>query len=294
MLISMTGFGEAHQQQGGVAVAVEVRSVNSRYFKLSLRATEGYSALESEIENVVRQRVRRGTLQMNLRVDRPVLPENYRLNNSVLARYREQLEKLHNEWHLPETVPIEALLALPGVVTEVTVGTSAVAADWPLIEATLLQAVNHLMAMREEEGAHLEKDLKTNCQLLESCVAQIEARAPAVVDAFRGRLKERLTRVLEEYSVTLEASDLIKEVSIYADRTDISEEIVRLKSHASQFLAALSNEESAGRKLDFLTQEMFREINTIGSKSSDLEIATQVVECKTIVERMREMIQNIE
>jgi uncharacterized protein (TIGR00255 family) len=137
-------------------------------------------------------------------------------------------------------------------------------------------------------------DMRSNCQVMSNCLQQIKQRAPLVIDAYRKRLEERVGKVLEEYRVSLEPGDLVREVSLFAERSDISEEIVRLESHLVQFDAIMEVPDSSGRKLEFLIQEMFRETNTIGSKSYDVEIARLVIEIKTAIERLREMIQNVE
>jgi uncharacterized protein (TIGR00255 family) len=148
--------------------------------------------------------------------------------------------------------------------------------------------------MRIEEGRAMQADLKANCDAIAAELALVAERAPLTVGAFRARLEERDRKVLEEYQVSLDAASLIREVSIYAERSDISEEIVRLRSHLEQFDAIAALPESSGRKLDFLTQEMHREANTIGSKSSDVEISRRTIEIKAAIERIREMIQNVE
>ena len=144
------------------------------------------------------------------------------------------------------------------------------------------------------KGGRCSADLLANCRAAAASLAEIERRAPLVVESYRARLEERLKRTLAELGVSLDPRDIIKEVGLFADRSDISEEIVRLRSHCQQFEAIVASPESAGRKLDFLTQEMVREANTIGSKASDVEIARQVIEIKSAVERIREMIQNVE
>ena len=290
----MTGFGEAHRQQNGLAVAVELRTINSRYFKLSVRCPEGYGVLESEIEAVVRQQIRRGTVQVSMRVDRDRTADDYRLNVAVLNGYREQLEQLHKRWRLAEAVSVESLLALPGVVVEGTVSASDALDDWPLVRDTIQQALSSLSAMRSDEGRAMADDLEANRQVIREQLARIAERAPLVVDSYRARLTERLNKALAEYEISMDPADLIKEVSVYAERSDISEEIVRLGSHLDQFATIMAFEESSGRKLEFLTQEMFRETNTIGSKAGDVEIARSVIEIKTAIERIREMIQNVE
>jgi uncharacterized protein (TIGR00255 family) len=290
----MTGFGEAHCQHDGLAVAVEVRTINSRFFKLSVRTNEGYGALESQIEAIVRNSIRRGTVQVNARIDRCHSPDDFQINVGVLQRYRMQLEVLQQQWNMPRGVSLEALLALPGVVDESCGGATGIEADWPAIERTVQAALENLARMRTDEGRAMAADLKANCQTVAVGLKQIEQRSPLVVEAYRTRLEERLKKILAEFQVELNAGDLIREVSLMADRGDISEEIVRLRSHLDQFGTIMALPESSGRKLEFLTQEMVREANTIGSKANDVEIARHVIEIKTAIERIREMIQNIE
>jgi uncharacterized protein (TIGR00255 family) len=294
MLLSMTGFGEGHRQQGPLTVSVELRTINSRYFKLTLRCPEGYNALEPQLEAVLRERIKRGTVQVNLRIDRERRPDDFQLNLTVLGSYYRQLEALRRD--LPESGPVNlaAALTLPGVVSEQTASWSDAAGDWALIEQALLDALARLELMRADEGRAMTTDLRANATAIAAQLGEIERRSPLVVESFRSRLSERLKKALAEYNVELDASDLIREVSIYAERSDISEEVVRLRSHLEQFEAFLEAPESAGRKLEFLTQELFREANTIGSKAGDLEIARAVIEVKAGIERIREMIQNVE
>jgi uncharacterized protein (TIGR00255 family) len=294
MLLSMTGFGESHCQENGLAVSVEVRTINSRYFKLSVRASEGYASLEPHIEEAVRRAVHRGTIQVSLRVDRLRTAEDYRLNIDVLERYRDQLENIKRQWNLEEDISLQSLLPLPGVVNEDSLILHDVEADWPVIGGALESALQHLAAVRGKEGRTMAADLAENCKSVMASLRQIESRSPQSVDDYRNRLHEKVQKILEKHSVSLEPSDLIKEVSLFADRSDISEEIVRLRSHAEQFLSTMDLPESSGRKLEFLIQEMVREANTIGSKANDVEIARHVIEIKTAIERIREMIQNIE
>jgi len=290
----MTGHGEAQRQQDGVAVAVEVRTVNNRYLKTTFRTSEGYGALEPNIEAVVRRHIRRGTVQVNVRVDRQASPDDFKLNEVVLASYQQQLEAVRKKAGSTEPVHLDSLLMLPGVIDEAACRQISAEADWPLVEQTLDEALRNLSLMRAEEGAAMAADLHANCEVIATELDRIEERAPLVVEAYRKRLTERLNKLLEEYEVSIEATDVVREVGIFADRGDISEEIVRLRSHLRQFDAIAASEESNGRKLEFLIQEILRETNTIGSKANDAEIAGHVVEIKTAIERMREMIQNVE
>ncbi len=290
----MTGYGEAQCQRDGLTATVEARTINSRYFKLSIKCAEGYNTLEPEIENVVRQQIRRGTVQVSLRVDRPQSLDGYRLNKPLLTSYRNQFDELLREWNVQAKPSLEWMLLLPGVADERISTHADVAADWPLIRSTLEAALANMAQMRVGEGRAMAADLSANCRSIDTELGHIALRAPLVVAAYRARLNDRLQKTLAEFQVSLEPSDLLKEVSIFAERSDISEEIVRLRSHIVQFDELLEVEESSGRKLEFLTQEMFREVNTIGSKANDVAISRHVIEIKSSIERIREMIQNVE
>lgn len=290
----MTGHGEAFHRQDGMSLAVEVRTVNSRYFKISVRSSEGYSQLDPQIEEVVRSRIRRGTIQVNMRIERLRTADEYRINPAVLGGYRDQIRALHQQLSLSGEVALESLLLLPGVVEDLSGSGVAAETDWPLIARTLHQAIDNLERMRSEEGRAMAEDLAANARSIATDLSAIRQRSPQVVANYRGRLEERVRKVLEEYSLTLDPTDLIREVSLFTERSDISEEVVRLQSHLDQFALIAALPESSGRKLEFLIQEMFREANTIGSKGNDVEISQRVIEIKTAIERMREMIQNVE
>ena len=294
MLLSMTGHGEAQRQQEGVVVAVEVRTVNNRFLKVSIRASDGYSSLEPQTEATVRRYVRRGSVMLNVRLDREPSPDDFRLNEVVLTSYHQQLKAVCSKVDLPDSIRLESLLDLPGVVTEACAGSADTDAVWPLVEQVLVAALENLSRMRADEGRAMARDLHANCDVISEQLAKIGQRAPLVVESYRKRLTERLNKLLEEYDVSIEPADIVREVGVFADRGDISEEIVRLRSHLEQFETIARGEDSAGRKLEFVIQEMLRETNTIGSKANDAEIAVYVVEIKTAIERMREMIQNVE
>lgn len=290
----MTGHGQASLRQDGVAVAVEVRTINSRYFKLTVRAGEGNVSLESQIESLVRAQIRRGTVQIHVKIDCETQADDFQLNQQVLANYRRQLESLCDQQHVAESIRFEALLGLPGVVDEQVSANGAPKDTWRLVQQAVTEALVGLRRMRAEEGRAMAADLKSNCDAIITQLDAIQDRAPAVVEAYRGRLADRLNHLLAEFDVSVESSDIIREVGMFAERCDISEEIVRLRSHLEQFDTIMQADDSNGRKLEFLIQEMFRETNTIGSKANDAEIARYVVEVKTMIERMREMIQNVE
>lgn len=294
MLLSMTGFGEAQAQQDGLAVAAEVRSINSRYLKVTVRCGEGYAALEPRVEAMLRNKLRRGTISVNIRVTRTKSCENYRIDTKLLDRYHESFRQWQENRDLKQESRLDNLLLLPGVIHEELASAADVEADWPVIEKSLQAAVENLTRMRGDEGRAMEADLRKNCLSAAEALDAIESRAPLVVESYRQRLHDRLSKILAEHKIELEPADIIKEVGLFAERGDISEEIVRLRCHFEQFFSIMELSESSGRKLDFITQEMFRETNTIGSKANDVEIARNVIEIKANIERLREMIQNVE
>ncbi len=292
----MTGHGEAQETADGVTVSVELRTLNSRYLKVSTRLSDGYGSLESQVEAVVRRQVHRGTAQVTVHVRRDEAAENYRFNEDVLAAYWQQLEKLTSDGRLSENaapISLDNLLMLPGVIQQAA-AVAQPAEDWPLIESVLTAALADLAAMRRREGDSMQADLLANLGQIDTELDAISARAPQVAEAYQQRLTERLKKLLADYDIAVEPADVIREVGLFAERSDISEEIVRLRSHTEQFRETTDGEENPGRKLEFVTQEMFRETNTIGSKANDAQISKHVIEIKGAIERIREMIQNVE
>jgi uncharacterized protein (TIGR00255 family) len=277
-----------------MSIAVEVRTINSRHFKLTYRASDGYAALEPEVEAATREVIRRGTVQMNLRVDRSSATDDYRINTDVLDNYRRQLEKYAAGNKLNVSLDPQTLLALPGVIIEKSRSAEDPHEDWPTIEPVVKEALAAMSKMRAEEGVALAADLAHNGRHILEHLDAITRRTPEVTQSYQTRLTTRVQQALSELNVTVEPADLLRELALFADRSDISEEIVRLRSHLQQYEAALMLPESSGRKLEFIAQEMGREINTIGSKANDGEISQLVVEIKTALERIREQIQNVE
>lgn len=291
MLLSMTGFGEGRSESDTIAVVAEVRSINNRHLKISYRSSDGYHGLEPKVESLVRDRVRRGTVQLNVRIDRRRGGSDYRINNEVLLSYQEQLSQLGGVHTQPT---IDKLLTLPGVITSQDSAVADPESDWPTIHSAITAALDALDGMRRQEGEALAADLRAQAASVEEHLNGVEERAPLVADAYRDRLQERVGKSVEKLGVTLEPSDLIREVALFVDRSDISEETVRLRSHLEQFEATLQEVDQVGRKLEFIAQEMGREVNTIGSKANDSPISAHVVEMKAALERVREQVQNVE
>src|SRR5262245_11527696 len=292
----MTGYGEAHYESEALTVGIELRALNNRYLKITVRAPEPYNLLEPEFEKVVRQTIRRGTLQLLLRYERLSTPQDFRINAVAVRSYLEQLRALDIEMSLAASSEglLAHVLALPGAVPEPGHSSFNADEDWPVIERVLKEALTKLQAMRQEEGRAMGRELLSHRDHIAGELDKIRARLPSVVTLYRDRLHERVRGLLAELDVQIDRSDLIKEVSIFAERSDIAEEAVRLASHLGQFEEIVHEPESAGRKLEFLTQEMFREANTIGSKASDVDISRHVVEIKAALERVRELVQNVE
>lgn len=290
----MTGFGDAQLERDDHAIVVEARAVNSRHLKLNVRLTEGYGALEARVESVVRQAIHRGSVYVNVRIRHIRAADDFRINVDVLEHYLDVLQKLAARRELPEEMRLEPLAQLPGVVEESSAEAHSADALWPLVEPVLRDALEMVARMRVAEGQALGDDLSRQTDAIEHCLGLIEQRAPTVVENYRSRLQQRVGDALSQLQVDVEPADLVREACLFADRVDISEEVVRLRSHLQQFRDACDSEESAGKRLEFICQEMGREINTIGSKANDAEISQQVIEIKTALERLREQVQNVE
>lgn len=297
VLCSMTGYGEAGLQSERLQLSLEVRSVNNRYLKVLLRASEPYHLLEAEFEKVVRKTCKRGTIQIHLHHRRQHAAQDFQLNPVALRSYLAQIQQVSREQHLSpgqEQALFSQVLALPGVVPEAGLGPTRIEDDWPLIEPVLEQALARLHQMRRDEGQAMGQELLQLRDAIGRELAAIRERIPHLAGAYRDRLLERVRDLLQTVDVRVEQADLIKEVSIYSERADIAEEVTRLESHLDQFVEVLREPESSGRKLEFLTQEMFREANTIGSKAGDVGISRHAVEIKAALEKIRELVQNVE
>lgn len=293
MLLSMTGFGEARVQTDRLSVAVELKAVNNRYLKVLTKCPDKYASLEPEIERVIRNSISRGTVSVVLRVDTVGGAPRNLLKEDVLKSYWQQLSAVADNLKMPRP-EMGALLALPGVVAEEDEFSTEGEADWPQIEDALRKALDRFQEFRIAEGRQMEQELRANCQVIEERLQEVAAFAPSVAREYRDKLHQRLKEMLVGTDATIGESDLIREVSIFADRCDINEEITRLRSHLEQFEVFVLQQEPTGRKLEFLGQEMFREVNTIGSKANNVAIAHSVVEMKASIEKMREILQNVE
>lgn len=304
----MTGQGQALVSQAGCTVQAEIRSVNNRFLKVAVRCGERFNELAPRVERLVQTQVRRGTVNVSLKVSAAGLNNSYQINPEVLQGYQQQVASLCGgtlDWGQQPQL-LAALLGLPGVTDDGGGDPESLESVWPIVELAVSDAIERLNEMRAVEGQAMARDLSENLEQIAARVREIEHRAPLASQNYQQRILERIQQLLATArsgdaglaAVGAESGapsiDLIREVAVFADRCDFSEETVRLRSHLTQFSQLLQDRDSQGRKMDFLIQELVRETNTIGSKANDAGIAGQVVEIKTCIERLREMVQNIE
>ncbi|QDV68464.1 Conserved hypothetical protein CHP00255 [Rosistilla carotiformis] len=294
MLQSMTGQGQAQSTGDLGTVSVEIRSVNNRGLKLSARLGDQMSRLEPLVDAVVRQHLTRGSVNLNVRWQRAGLASAYRINPTALTAYYRSVSELQASLGETAAIDLSHLASLPGVIQEADDQAIDRDAMWSLLQPVLVSALEDLNQMRATEGASMLVSLQADLAEIAKHLAEICRLAPRIVDNYRDRLETRIGELLRERGLEIAKVDLLKEVQLFADRTDISEEITRLQSHLQMFNETVASEQASGRRLDFVIQEMFRETNTIGSKANDAEIAMHVVDMKCAIERMRELIQNIE
>ncbi|QDT98356.1 Conserved hypothetical protein CHP00255 [Gimesia aquarii] len=290
----MTGFGSSTAEDDRLSVQAEIRTVNNRYLKISTRYPDFYAKLGSQIEKQLRSSITRGTVNLTLKINHLDRTSDYLLDEEVVKQYWEQLKNITQACHLPLPDDLNSLLSLPGAVLDNDSKSHTPESDWPLIEKALREALEDLTEFRKKEGESAQADLLASNQIICEQLKIVKEIAPRVVTNYRDRLHQRLSDLLQDQEVDLDSDSLIREVSLFADRSDINEELSRLDCHLEQFDTILNGSTSQGKKLEFLVQEMFREINTIGSKANDVEISHAVIEMKLAVEKIRENVQNVE
>ncbi len=294
MIDSMTGFGGVQRVVDGVEHALEIRSVNNRYFKSVIRLPDGMQFAEPEIEKALRSRLVRGSVTINLRMRNATATAAYDVNTEALSRYASAMMQVELPDGVRATIDLATLSNLPGVCQVPSIDESRRAEQVSLILEMTEAALDHVIAMRAREGQALHNDLVGHCGRLGSELDRIVGRAPVVLEDYRERLVSRVEALMSAGKFELESDALCREVALYADRSDISEEIARLRAHIDHFSEICDSGDAVGRKLDFITQEMLRETNTIGSKSGDGAISRSVVEMKALIDRIKEQVQNVE
>jgi uncharacterized protein (TIGR00255 family) len=289
---SMTGYGRGEVDHAGAKFSVELNSVNRKQSDIVVNLPRDLVELEPRIRQTINEKISRGRTNVFVSLhDGASGIHNLALDTALARSYHEAMLTLQKELSAPGEITIGTILQAPGVMRSPEHSIDAEKA-WPVLQKALALALADLIKMREREGKHLAKDLIHRLKVLRAEIKQVRALYPDVVKKYRGALLERI----EKAGVNLPLDDerLLKEIAIFADRADISEELTRLESHLAQFAHHLRKNEPVGRTLEFITQEIFRELNTLGAKSNDAAISQRVVACKAELEKIREQIQNLE
>jgi uncharacterized protein (TIGR00255 family) len=294
MINSMTGFGQAQAQINGACYSVEVKTVNNRYLKTIIKLPELLAFLEDDIEKLLRKNLSRGTVNYVLRLKDLPTDALFDIDDKALQALIDRLSRLCGHTGFKGMLDVATLLNLPGMIKPALPdGDSAERFRQAVMEVTQM-AIDRLKQMRATEGSFLEADLRGNYEAMGKDIEQINSRSAVVIQEYAKKLRQRVDVLLSEAKLDLDQTTLAREVAIFADRSDISEEVARLQSHVQQFAITCQAELQAGRRLDFISQEMLREANTIASKASDTEITRCVVDIKCRIERIKEQVQNIE
>lgn len=289
---SMTGYGRGEVDHGGVKLSVELNSVNRKQSEIIVNLPRDLAELEPQIRRTINERISRGRMSVLVTLQESTNGARKLALDIGLARsYHEAMLALKKDLDAPGEITIATILQAPGVMRSPEHSVDA-AETWPALHEALEAALDELVKMREREGKHLAKDLIHRLKVIRKEIKEVRVLYPDVVKKYRSALLERI----EKAGLTLPVDDerLLKEVSFFADRSDISEELTRLESHLAQFAHHLRKNVAVGRTLEFITQEIFRELNTLGAKSNDAAISQHIVACKSELEKIREQIQNLE
>jgi uncharacterized protein (TIGR00255 family) len=294
MISSMTGYGGAEGRLDGVTYTVEIRTVNNRYFKANIKLPESVAFLTEAVEKLLRGNLSRGTVNYVLRLRNASANLLFDIDQTALQTVMEKLSRIASSANINCTIDIGSLLNLPGILEPATPDENTAEQIKKTVLEISQEAVEKLKQMRAAEGAALEADLKKHCNAIKQDIERICARSEVVLTRYAEKLKKRVNELLAGAKLKLDEETLAREVAIFAERSDISEEIARLDSHLLQLLQGCQTNSQAGRRLDFISQEMLREANTIASKASDTEITSCVVDIKCRIDRIKEQVQNVE
>lgn len=291
---SMTGFGRGAASGDGFAAGVEIKTVNNRYLDIHLRAPQELTFMEMDIRKRVNARLSRGRVDLNISFDRTGEAATYEINQAVIGAYVDALREIQHQFNLTGEIDVSAVARLPGALSsprneltdEMVSG----------VNSAIDQALDNLELMRAVEGESLKSEMRNRLQRIQDTIPKIEAATFSLADAYQQRLQKRITELVSRGgpSLELDPGRLAQEVAYLADRSDISEELARLRSHVDQFREALESEEEVGKRLDFLLQELNREANTVLSKSTEISIKDAGLAIKAEVEKLREQVQNVE
>lgn len=293
MIKSMTGFGRGEFIDNSYSLKIEIKAVNHRYNDISIKMPRHMNYLEESIKKIVKKQISRGKVDVYINLEYlEGSPIDIKVDINLAKSYKESLEKLNSELNLDGDIRINNILSMSDIIKTERKELEE-EQIWKCLKRSLDIALEDIMNMKKAEGVELEKDMVSHLLDIERTLEKIEERSPLVVLEYKQKLKDRISDLLES-NVNIDEDKLSHEVAYFADKSNINEEIIRLKSHLGQFRSILKEEETVGRKLDFLIQEMNREVNTIGSKANDIDISSCVVEIKAQIEKIREQVQNVE
>lgn len=293
MIHSMTAYAKAENIDDELAVSVEIRSYNSRHLDIVLRTPHGYHLLEEKIKRLIEKRVVRGRIEVSLKIsEKSDESYEFEINIPKAKAYHDCLVQLKDQFNIHSEIPIELLASQGGVIKPAEINRD-MDACWTVVEDCLDAAMDNIIAMRKQEGDFIAKDILDRLELIEGSINQIEKESSDLLFHYQKHLMDRIT-MLTKGLVDIEPERIAQEAAFLADKSDISEEIVRVKSHLKQFREIIHAAEPAGQKLTFLLQEFRREFNTVGSKTEKVNISRTVIEVKAELEKIREQLQNVE
>jgi uncharacterized protein (TIGR00255 family) len=293
MIKSMTAFSRAEVNDNGLTAAVEIRTYNSRYLDVTLRAPQNYFSLEERIKGMISEAIVRGRVELKLQVqDVSEAACAFEIDEFRAAAYHKALAELKARFGLTSEISLDHLIQVSGIIKPAEIETD-LDRNRPLIESCVARALSELNAMRQKEGDFLARDFEKRLNDIESAIDTIESASEGLLDHYRERLQDRIT-ALTQGMVEIDPARIAQEAAFLADRSDISEEIVRSRSHVRQFRTVMRSPEPAGKKLNFLLQEFNREFNTMGSKTGRADVSHTIVRLKSELEKIREQVQNVE
>jgi uncharacterized protein (TIGR00255 family) len=293
MMKSMTAYASSENIKDQLAVSMEIRSYNGRYLDIALRAPHGYLCLEDKIKSMISDNVSRGRIEIKLRItDDSENAYGFDIDEPKASAYINVLSKLKNKFNINADISLDLLVNAGGIIKPVEIGKD-MNIYWDSIKTCLTTALDDLNAMRKKEGDFIAKDFTNRLDFIEKSTGQIKKDSGNLLSHYQERLKERIT-ALTKGMIDIDPVRIAQEAAFFADRSDISEEILRVESHIKEFRTIMGSEESAGRKLNFLLQEFSREFNTMGAKAGNSNVSHTIVTVKSELEKIREQVQNIE
>ena len=293
MLTSMTGFGRGEVQGEGKQFNIELKSINHRYMDINIRLPRIFTYLEDNIRQVIKRYIKRGRIEVFINY-KNLDGKDIQVTADIplIQQYINALDEIHDTFKVEKNIDVTTIAKLPDVF-KVDKKEEDEEKVWTLLEKALIIALEDLVKMRETEGNKLREDLVKRIEIIGDLMDKVEQKSPKVVLEYKERLKKRIKDIMDE-GIDIDEEKIAMEVALFADKSNITEEIIRFNSHIIQFKSSIMEDDAIGRKLDFIIQEMNREVNTIGSKSNDLVISNLVVEIKSELEKIREQVQNIE